>query len=654
MDRDTSAEDEQVAVVSCDIVGHSTANGVDQVDRVQAINDIVFKVIRRAPPNQVVWSSGGDGGHVVFRGEHWQPDAIRLVWELLSWSREKDVKLRITGHVGGVTSVWGADGRVQLVGPGINFAGWLLRQISREAMIGSEAFKRGVMSAKLDMPVTFHDERLFVDRHLNPQLLYLMSFDGEESRWLDGGRNDQDALKVATGWDVLYYAKRIWQVNSKDKHVAPALERTAGTLRPPRGGQNSFLVSMRHEQLAEFLRIGQLIERRPGEVICRYGDPGESMFVILRGEVGVYNIEGKGYAGDASPKHVHKAGEVVGELASVLDRDDRSADVVALTDVALLAFNYEEIKKSLPSATTHEFDRFVMKRVLEHVTQVAHYLVGSDRTGPLSAVGGTRPRDGVEAAWRDALLALGDHCQLITVDEGPLDLEFSHIARKVDDERGLYVLVSGCLRSPGAVEADLSGADCPVLWINLPNLLAKPMVSYSRETEPIKVLRIGAAGIEQLELQQRRQLRRVLEHAVDYVPGGYEYQVYLCHASVDKDVVREIRDRLEANKIRCWFDEDEILVGQSAATRMEQGLLASRYLLVCVSSHFESAAWAKQEVDSVLHLDVESRGEPKVLVLKLDDHAETAMPLLLRGKKWLEYRRPGDFERLVELLKSSA
>lgn len=657
MEHVSPAEAEEVAVVSCDILGHSKTDEVEQVRRVTRINEIVSTNIWRNRPEQVVWLSGGDGGHVVFRGDGWQRNAIRLMEDLVSWAGAHEVELRITGHVGRVTSTWGADCRVQIVGPGINFAGWLLRQLTCEAVVVSDAFRRAIAPVQVEMGVSCHDERLFVDRNLEPQLLYLLSLGDFRSTWLEEERSDhvelRKSLRESKGWEVLYFAKRIWQVNSKDKQVAAALEKTAGTLRPVTSDRMSFLASMLYEELAEFVRIGQLIERRPGEVICRYGDPGESMFVILRGEVGVYNIEGKGFAGVASPKHVHRPGEVVGELASVLNRD-RTADLVALTGVALLAFNYEEVKKTLPPSTTRAFDMFVTERVLEHVTQVASYLVGPNRTGPLSvAAGESHVRVGAEDAWHDALLALRGHCQLITVDSGPLDLEFDHVLRNVEDPRGLYVLVSGRVRRSGS-EVFLDGAQCPVLWTDMPDLLPWAAASYVRNREP-KILLIGAAGIEQLELPQRQRLRSALEDAVGHVPDEYEYQVYLCHSSKDKDIVRHIRHRLEENQVRCWFDEDELHGGHSARRGMEQGLRSSRYLLVCASANLASALWANQEIDAVLHLDVDGRADPKVLVLKLnEDSVETAIPLLLQGKKWFEYQSPGDFERLVGLLKPSS
>ncbi|HDN59949.1 MAG TPA: cyclic nucleotide-binding domain-containing protein [Candidatus Marinimicrobia bacterium] len=67
----------------------------------------------------------------------------------------------------------------------------------------------------------------------------------------------------------------------------------------------------------------------PGEIICREGDPGESMFVIKSGRVEVYNTVDK--------RKITLAklgpGEIFGEM-SIIDGRPRSATVRALTEVS--------------------------------------------------------------------------------------------------------------------------------------------------------------------------------------------------------------------------------------------------------------------------------------------------------------------------------
>lgn len=52
------------AIVSCDIVGHSLADMQHQLSQIVDINNIVGQVIAACGEKDVVWASGGDGGHV--------------------------------------------------------------------------------------------------------------------------------------------------------------------------------------------------------------------------------------------------------------------------------------------------------------------------------------------------------------------------------------------------------------------------------------------------------------------------------------------------------------------------------------------------------------------------------------------------------------
>jgi CRP-like cAMP-binding protein len=654
---------EQVAVVSCDLLGHSTTNGADQVRRVAAINDIVHRAIRRGRPGGIVWSSGGDGGHVVFRGDVWQAEAILLILELSSWAEEENAKLRITGHVGPVTDITGADGRIQVVGEGINFAGWLLRQLHSGTRVVSDSFRRAMAPPPEGVEPRFHDERLFFDRKSEPQLLYLMSLGTFESSWVDSRDSDHALLKQALankeekGWHVLYHAKRILQTNVKDAEVAAALRTIAPRLKAGDPEQQSLLGLMDDKELAEVLKLGQLVERRPGEAICRYNDPGGSMFVILHGDVGVYNLEGKGFGGVASPKHVHRAGEVVGELGPVLKRA-RTADLVALTDVGLLSFDSEEVLVRLSTTpegrkAARQFEQFITGRLLEHTCQGASYLVGLNRTGPLTiGPDGTRPRDDKDdSIWKETLRELRPHSRSITVEQGPLTLEFDHLAERGDGGHGLYVLVSGRLRSTDAPKVDLHGAQFPVLWVDLPGVLSQPLRSYIREQEPIMILRIDAEGIRALPIQQRKALRDSLEGVVGEVPEEYEYQVYLCHATPDKTLVRQIQRRFEKSGIKSWYDEVQLSEGGSVLSRMENGLRSSRYLLVCASENFMTAPWGMREYESVMNLEVKRRAG-KVLVLRLyeNESDDASIPLLVSGNKRWRYWIPEEFESLITML----
>lgn len=526
-----------VAVVSCDIRGHSASEGRDQVLRVGKINQLVRDAIEAAPPGAVVWASGGDGGHVVFRQAEWQQPVVDLVAGLLEWSRADGVPLRVTCHAGRVCDLTGADGRVQVVGGGINYAGWLLEQLRLDHVVVSEEFRRGFDGVETVPPVRFHNARPVPSRDFPTYLLSLMTLDGGAPDWpveMQGelARLSHSPTPADDGdaWEVLYFAKRIWQMNSADKTVTAKLRRVAGNLwyRDPKDSSrkaNPLLSRLKAEELAAVVRLGQLVERREGEVICRFNDPGDSLFVILRGQVGVYNSEGTGYLDDATPRHSHGAGEIVGELVFALARN-RTADLVAHTDVAMLSFNNEDVQSRLlgsgvDKAAAEQFQGYINERILEHVSDNVSYLLGPGRDGPLSI--GPDADD-------DPLQPLRRYCEVIPLSAFELSLDGIEVPGD-DDAKGIFILVSGAVRAEDGTE--LYGHDFPVLWADLPRLEVEP-ATYTNLDRSAKVLRIDPKGVDDLSHRQHDALVREFPRALVRQRSRYSHDVFLCHASGDK------------------------------------------------------------------------------------------------------------------------
>ncbi len=52
----------------------------------------------------------------------------------------------------------------------------------------------------------------------------------------------------------------------------------------------------------------------------------------------------------------------------------------------------------------------------------------------------------------------------------------------------------------------------------------------------------------------------------------FQYDVFLSHSSEDKDVVREIANRLKSDGVRVWFDEWLVKPGDSIPAKIEDGL----------------------------------------------------------------------------------
>lgn len=468
--------------------------------------------------------------------------------------------------------------------------------------------------------------------------------------------SDREALKYVSkdnrGWDILYYAKRIWQVNSTDVDASLALEHVqANTLRyhDARGSTkdeeksvvNPFFEHLGPNELKEVLQLGQLIERVRGDVICRYNDSGDTMFMILRGKVGVFNSEGKGINDTTEPRYVLGQGEIVGELAYALSRN-RTADLIALSDVALLSFSYEEIQSKSPvPAVASRVAAFIDFRVLQHVSDSAPYLLGPERIGPL-AVGAP--------TWDFALTVLRQHSELIVVDRNVFALTLQMLQQQVSNPMGLYILVAGVLKEQRS-DSELRGADFPVLWVDVPSMLGFPQATYEVHQGPVKVLYIAARDIDELHPPQRAALRRALAHAFNRQISGYIFDVFLCHSKKDMAVISKIYRRLNVAGITCWFDERQTHPGTSTAHAIEDGVRASSFLLACISSNFADRNWETQELAAALRIVEHER--ILVLMLNEDDDSDEVIPLPLRNGKRLSYARDDDFDELIRYITST-
>lgn len=100
------------------------------------------------------------------------------------------------------------------------------------------------------------------------------------------------------------------------------------------------------------------------------------------------------------------------------------------------------------------------------------------------------------------------------------------------------------------------------------------------------------------------------------------WDVFLCHASEDKDTVVEPLVRaLEAAGFRCWYDRGEILWGDSIIDRVEEGLRNARFVIVVLSPAFLSKRWPMKELRAVLSSEIET-GPTRVLALMVGTEQE--------------------------------
>ena len=62
----------------------------------------------------------------------------------------------------------------------------------------------------------------------------------------------------------------------------------------------------------------------------------------------------------------------------------------------------------------------------------------------------------------------------------------------------------------------------------------------------------------------------------------FTHDVFLSHSAKDKDVVRAVAERLQADGLRVWFDEWVLKASDNIPAKIEEGLEHSRVLVLCM------------------------------------------------------------------------
>src|SRR5688500_15270437 len=86
---------------------------------------------------------------------------------------------------------------------------------------------------------------------------------------------------------------------------------------------------------------------RPGELLMKQGDPGDSAFVVGKGEFEIQKQTGQ----SKIKIDVRNPGDVVGEMA-LLSRRQRTATVISKTDSETLCISQEEFENLLSSSSS--------------------------------------------------------------------------------------------------------------------------------------------------------------------------------------------------------------------------------------------------------------------------------------------------------------
>jgi hypothetical protein len=115
---------------------------------------------------------------------------------------------------------------------------------------------------------------------------------------------------------------------------------------------------------------------------------------------------------------------------------------------------------------------------------------------------------------------------------------------------------------------------------------------------------------------------------IEYLPsliGSMEpiqfYSCFISYSSKNRDFAERLHADLQAKGVRCWFDQEDLKVGEKFRQHIDQAIRVHDKLMVVLSEQSIASNWVEAEVEAAL--DRERREKRTVLFpIRLDDAIE--------------------------------
>lgn len=126
-------------------------------------------------------------------------------------------------------------------------------------------------------------------------------------------------------------------------------------------------------------------------------------------------------------------------------------------------------------------------------------------------------------------------------------------------------------------------------------------------------------------------------------------RVFLCHATNDKPVVRELYKRLINDNVDPWLDEEKLLPGQDWQLEIPQAVRTSDVVIVCLSQHsINKTGYVQKELKLALDVaDEQPEGTIYLIPVRLE---KCDVPCRLQRWHWVDLFERNGYYRLMSSL----
>jgi hypothetical protein len=122
--------------------------------------------------------------------------------------------------------------------------------------------------------------------------------------------------------------------------------------------------------------------------------------------------------------------------------------------------------------------------------------------------------------------------------------------------------------------------------------------------------------------------------------------LFMCHASADKEEVRALCNLLASDGAQPWLDEWDILPGQDWELEIQKALRAADIVIVCLSSRSVSKeGYVQKEIALAIEVSHEKpEGTIFLVPVRLDD---CVVPHRLKRWQWVDFFSNGGYAKLI-------
>ena len=96
------------------------------------------------------------------------------------------------------------------------------------------------------------------------------------------------------------------------------------------------------------------------------------------------------------------------------------------------------------------------------------------------------------------------------------------------------------------------------------------------------------------------------------------YSCFISYSSEDERFAKELRLKLHAQGIRCWFAPEDLKIGDRFQERIEESIRLHDKLLVILSENSVNSAWVEREVQAAVEKE-QRQGSTVLFPVRLDD-----------------------------------